>query len=492
VVQGLAQQVQGWGQRLFDAAQTTRHTLAWSSRLEHVDAFIAKEQVPLVARSRTAYGNNGVVHKFVKMMCRNVVGSTGIGMQAYAGNASYNKAIEQAFSQWGKACDSQKRLSWRALQEQVLRSLLVDGEAFVYFESTPDDFSLTVIDAQRIPATLCSDDTAKVTVVNGVEFDALGRAVGYYMTKKNIPREAYHRYGTPADYTRLDAKNVLHIFRPEFVGQKRGLPATKTCLQVLNQLDKYTYATLVNARNAANKGLILRSTLPVYDSPTSSVVPEGEEPTPQTPMTLSETGEVLILPDGYEPITHNPTYPTGEFPNFRKELLKEVASALDISYANVASDGEGTNFSTLRQFALDERDEYMVLQQVLIEQLCDPLYSQWLNWVMLKGVVSVPASAVNELRNVQWLGRRWAWVDPMKDSMATVTRLKSFTQSFTQAAREQGRDSTDLFKEIARDMETMKEAGIPDALIQRFFDIPVQTIVLDDTPTPSDDTEISF
>jgi lambda family phage portal protein len=188
----------------------------------------------------------------------------------------------------------------------------------------------------------------------------------------------------------------------------------------------------------------------------------------------TEEGEIMVLPDGYNAVTHNPTYPSGEFGAFKKEILKDASSGLDVSYASLASDGEGVNFSTLRHFTLDERDEYTLGQQTIIDDLCVPIYERWLEFALLKGLIKlngipVKVSAMEDLLNHEWQGRRWSWVDPLKDSSATMNNLRSLTKSFGQTIREQGRDPQDVYAEISKDLQDMAQAGIPQPAIDQFF-----------------------
>ena len=462
--------------RLFDASKKDRTALNWNTQLSHIDHVIRDDLSILVSRSRHAFSNHNAIRKFIKMRVRHVVGSQGITLQVYGQTPDYNQATEKAFAQWSKQCDIAGRLNFRQMQAAVVRGMDMDGEVFIVLHEDSQAFQIQLIDGQRCPSALMLERQNGNRIVNGIEVNAYGKAVAYYFTKEDTPLNAYRNFGSEADYTRIEADRVLHLFIPQFIGQKRGIPSTATALTNLYHLEKYTFATLLNARSGANKGLVLKSDFLVDADPVDSLDEEGNKVEENKPDTLQMTteGEIMILPDGYTPVTHNPSFPSGEYAAFKKEILKDVSSGLDVSYASLASDGEGTNFSTLRQFVLDERDEYTLGQQDLIDLFCEPIYERWLDYALLRGLIqsngrAIPASQKEDLLNHHWQGRRWSWVDPLKDSSATINNLRSMTKSFSQTIREQGRDPQELYAEIARDLSEMQNAGIPTPIIEQFF-----------------------
>ncbi len=457
----------GW-LRFFKAAQTTDGTLRWGRGLQHVDAVIASQLPALVQRSREAAVNSGYIAKFLAEQVRNVVGPNGVTLQVRGKNEKLNDEVEAAFRAWGRKADALRRHHFRGLQALVLRSVLMDGEAFVLLRQDPEGFSIQLLDAQRVPPALNHDFKDGRSVINGIEYDALGRPTAYYHTKADTPQAAYSNWGGVNNYQRLAAENVLHVFSPVYVAQKRGIPATATALTLLYKMDQYTSSVLANARSCANSTLMLKSETPLDMSIRDSFISEAAPPKPKL-MHLSEEGDVMVLPEGMTAISHTPRFPTGELAPFKKTVLQEAASGLDMNYASLASDGEGVNFSTLRHFTLSERDEYRMKQQLLIDQFLVPVYEAWLKAALLNGELKTSASHYNDLLNTTWQGCRWSWVDPMKDALATSEQLRSLTKSFSGAAREAGQDPGELFKQIARDIADMKAAGIPEALIQTFY-----------------------
>lgn len=223
------------GSRMYSSAKQTSTTLGWTRGLEHIDYVIKHKHRVLVARSRDAYSDNGTIVRFVRMMLRNLIGDTGFKLQVKHPDENVNRTIEALFKRWSRKgnCDVTGGLSFQMVCESVVRSWLIDGEAFVLEYDTRAGFQLEVLDAQRCPSSLVWESADKQTrIVNGIEYDEFNRPVAYYFMRSHAPREAYLNYLSPSHYDRIDASRVHHVFLREYVGQRRGIPALAAILIV--------------------------------------------------------------------------------------------------------------------------------------------------------------------------------------------------------------------------------------------------------------------
>jgi lambda family phage portal protein len=185
----------------------------------------------------------------------------------------------------------------------------------------------------------------------------------------------------------------------------------------------------------------------------------------------AEPGEFPVLPEGAELQEWNPAYPSGEFAMFNKAMLRGIAAGFGVLYNNLANDLEGVNFSSIRQGTLDEREHWKEMQEWLIETLIQPVFEAWLPRALLGGHIQVKGrplkpERIDRYAEVSWQPRRWAWIDPRADVDAAVVSKNNLLQSPGQIIREGGRDPSDVWREIAADIEEMRAAGIPDAFIQ--------------------------
>jgi lambda family phage portal protein len=462
---------------LFKAA-TAKKNDAWASTPIAPDAYITMHHTALVGRSREQWSNNDYVRAFIRLVRQNIVGPQGVLMQAKVKKASggldkqTNAALESAFCEWGRVgnCDVTGKLSWRALQSLVVETTARDGEFIVRLVhgelAGPLGFALQVIDPQRLPVTYENNkvDQNGNFIRHGIEYNRFGRAVAYHFSSTDENDSHYYQYAG-LGFVRISAEQVIHGFIHEQAGQKRGLPWASTSLFRLHHLQGFEDASVQNARAGATQmGFIEWE---------EGFGPEADDDAPlhidAEPLAFHE------LPEGARLKEYKPQYPSGEFATFHKAMLRGAAAGMGVLYNNMAGDLEGVNFSSIRQGTLDEREHWKECQQWLIETLCVPVYEAWLKYKLLDGGIvtdtgrQVPATKLNDCKNVCWQPRRWAWIDPRADVDAALSSMRGGLISPSMIIRDQGRDPETVFQEIAEDLKSMAQAGIPEELIELFI-----------------------
>jgi lambda family phage portal protein len=172
----------------------------------------------------------------------------------------------------------------------------------------------------------------------------------------------------------------------------------------------------------------------------------------QAPQISAEPGEFMGLPEGYTLSSWNPQYPHEQFGAFVKSTLRGISAGLDVSYHTLAGDLEAVNFSSARAGTLEERETWKGLQQWLIESLCEPLYTEWLQYALAAGALSpLPPSRFDKFNAALWQGRRWSWVDPMKDIQANAMAIEQGLTTRGRVIREQGGDPEEIWLELEKE-----------------------------------------
>lgn len=469
----------GLGARIFEASDQSRLTQDWLTMPVTAEWLIRKHQRILVARSREQATNNDYARAYVRMCRQNIVGPSGIQLQAQSRKSSKkldseaNKAIEAAWCRWGhrKNCDIAGTQSWRSIQSSCVASAVKDGEFMlrkIYGADAGEfGFALQILDPQRCHPQFDQYDLPNGAFIRaGIELNKYGRPLAYHFTVTK-ESDAFYNYSYAGfHYHRIPADEIIHGFLPEMVGQRRGLPWMATALLRLKHLGGFENAAIVNARVGASKlGFIQWKD---GRAPEFAATDEAEGLLGEIDGT---PGAFSVLPEGAEFREWAPQYPNGEFAPFTKHMLRSIAAGMGVSYNNLANDLEGVNFSSIRQGALDEREYWKELQQWLIESLIEPVFEDWLPRALLGGLIKaegrpLPAARIDAYREVTWQPRRWAWIDPRADVEASIAAKNSLLQSPGQIIREQGRDPGDVWSEIASDIEEMRAAGIPDDFIK--------------------------
>ena len=130
------------------------------------------------------------------------------------------------------------------------------------------------------------------------------------------------------------------------------------------------------------------------------------------------------------------------------------------------------NLSSIRHGVLSERDQWMELQESLIEAFALPIYERWLAHALLQQKITLqngsplPAGKRSKFLAVTFQARRWQWIDPAKDVKADTDAVDNLFKSRGQVIRERGRDPREVYAEIAADIVAMREAKIPENVIE--------------------------
>lgn len=435
------------------------------------DEIVDRNQRALVARSREQAANNDYGKAYLRMCRQNIVGSTGVQLQAQSMDDNgkldtlANQAIEEAFHEWGKRqnCDVTGEQSWRAIQSACVNSAAKDGEFMLRLvwgaDGGPWGFAVQQLDPQRCPVDMNNKDLPNGQFIRqGIRFNRYGRPLAYFFSTLD-ERESTYTFGGKW-YVEVPAEQVVHGFLRDIVGQKRGLPWMATGLFRMRQLGAMEEAAIINARVGANKLGFIKW----RDGYTPA-----EEYQENSVEVNSEPGEWTVLPEGAEIQETNPQYPTGEYAPFMKQGLRSMAAGFGVLYNNLASDLEGVNFSSIRQGTLDEREHWKDLQEWLIEQLIQPVFDAWLPRALLSGRIQVKGrplrpERIDKYSRISWQGRRWQWIDPRADVDAAVGAKNNGLTSPSQIIREQGRDPQSVWAESARDVRAMIDAYVAEGI----------------------------
>jgi lambda family phage portal protein len=250
----------------------------------------------------------------------------------------------------------------------------------------------------------------------------------------------------------IPAAEMLHLYDPDRVNQTRGVTWVHSVMVPAHMLGAYEESEAVAARIGASKmGLFERRSDSLAGDLASDPKPATMEANP---------GTFEIVPDGYEFKAWEPDHPTGQFPAFIKQMLRKIASGFSVFYNVLANDAEGVSYSTMRSFALVERDDWRSIQQDFIDMWRRPLYAAWLGMALLTGSLKLGTRDPSRYMAVRHRPRGWQWIDPEKEAKAAVLSIQNGLGTRTGFLAEKGEDIEDVFAELAREKELAKEYGL--------------------------------
>lgn len=395
------------------------------------------------------------IKQYLHLIEVNVVGHTGVSLQCRfkAKNGSLrakaNDSIEQAFAAWTEGrCDVTQTMSWVDIQTLVAKGLARDGEALVRIVRSPDinDFgiALQLLEPWQLDEN-CNQQAGygQSQIVAGVELNEWLAPV------------AYHIRGNTRGYerVRIPRRDILHIYKRDTAHQVRGFPWFYSAIEKTKILDGYIEAEMVAARVASCQGGFFE------ESEGSHYTGDGTNDDGDIIRTV-EPGQCERLPPGVKFVPYRPEHPTNAFDSFVKGCVRAISAGLHLSYPSISQDLTGVSYSSIRAGFIAERDYYKTLQTFLISHLCQPVYESFLEMAILTGKIKIPIENIDQFRRPRWLGRRWEWVDPLKDINANESAVKNGFKSRSEVCDEQGRDYEQVLIDRKTEQELEKKYGI--------------------------------
>jgi lambda family phage portal protein len=456
--------------RSFSGAIVSRLSAGWNATQTSVNYDLRTQLNILRARSRDLTNNNDYAKKFVQMVGTHVVGPTGFSLQVRVTEPDgrpdnlANTAIETAFAKWMKrgVCDVTGKMSFLDIQHLVAKTVARDGEALIRKVYGPDanahGFGLQVIAIDRLDVDRNEDLRGGNVIRMGVEMTRFGKPIAYHLRTRH-PGDGVYSLGDNL-FERIPADQIYHLFIAQEPEQIRGVPWMHSAIMRLQNLGGFEEAAVIAARVGASK-------MGFFSSPDGDGMPLADDTDDKGNLiTEAEPGVFNVLPPGYEFTGFNPDYPTANYEPFVKSCLRGIASGLGVAYNTLSNDLEGVNFSSIRTGVLEERDNWMVVQNWLIDAFLQDVFDQWLSQAMLAGQVvmpngsTLPLAKLEKFRAGQWQGRRWAWVDPLKDAETAVLLVNNNLKSRRDVIAESGRDLDDTWSQLQAETEMAAQMGL--------------------------------
>lgn len=444
----------------------------WLQALRSKDQEIRKDALALRSNSRRLANNNPYMKRYLRALGSHVVGPQGFTLQSlYATKAKvrrdpYASKNEAAFALWGQkgTCTVCGKFSWLGVVRTFVRTMAMDGECFLRIvRGYPNGFGLAL---QFLDADLL-DHTYTVTagrgqnaIVMGVEIDGYGRPVAYHFTDPASAQVSYPR----GRRVRVLASDIIHGMDPERAAQTRGVPWAASVMYLISMLGHYWEAEVAAARHESERTGFLKSPKGALEEgdEDSENFQMGVDPVDAArQMPASSSIAYVGVPAGVDIEIPDVKHPTTAFGEFSKAMLKGIASGLGVSYAALSSDLTEVSFSSIRTGTLEDREYYRELQGLVMESLCQRVYTEFIYMAVLKGVLTMPAGATFESFAAHtWEPRGWDWVDPKNDTMAKIASIDACLDTRTRILAERGLNFDDVVARLAEEKQALDAAGL--------------------------------
>lgn len=384
----------------YDAAANTVETQKHWRYADNLSAAAANSvSVRKTLRERSRYEcleNNSFAKGIVLTLANDTI-STGPSLQVMLPDSSASRMIEQKWRKWCKDV----RLASKLRTARI--SKVIDGETILLKGNNPrskNDVKLDfrVIESDQLATPFFADGLPNK--IDGIEFDDFGNPINYHILK-----------GHPGDRWPLNAlekedvdpDDIIHLFRAERPGQKRGIPELTPALPLFAMLRRYTLAVITAAENAADFSAILKTQSNAFDSAS-----DGIDDIDPFDFVQIDRGLMTSLPKGWEMVQFDPKQPTTTYTEFRNAILGEIARTVHMPKNKALADSSSYNYSSGR---LDHQTYYeanaIERTQWEIEAL-DRIFGWWLDEALMMDGYLPAIEPMDEIPKV------WRW-PPQRD-----------------------------------------------------------------------------
>lgn len=344
------------------------------------------------------------------------------------------------FERWAEDADADGRTDWWGLQADIVRGLFTDGEAFVQVIVSDDGPKLRLIPPELVDASLTRELGGGAQIVQGVEFDAAGIRVAYWVSPAK-PTDQFASYAAPI---RIPANEILHVMKPLAAGQVRGISWLAPVILSAGDFDILEDALLMGAKVAAlHAGFI--ENLNGTTGETYEADADG--------LTGIQPGGLHRLGFG-ETVKFNSPQQASDLGPFIRLQLQKLAAGLGLPEHLVSGDLTGANYSSLRAGLLPFRQRVEQIQYgTLVPQLLRPIWKHVITFGILSGEIAAPdfESYPRAYLSCSFLPPKPMQVDPAKQVQADVAELDAGLTSRRKLIAERGWSIEEIDAERAAD-----------------------------------------
>lgn len=437
-----------WYDAASDGDQNRKHWLPSAAGLSAGQCADAALRRTLRNRARYECDNNTYAAGMVATLANDAIG-VGPTLQAGLRSPTAATAVETLWWEWAEEVGLGDKL-WT-----MRRARAVDGESFLLLVDDEDMEHPVKMTCRVLEADYVADEGFALVGgphrVDGIEFDRSGRPAWYTVLDPSAGAGAL-----AGAALRVHASRVRHWFRADRPGQRRGVSEIQAALPLYAMLRRYTLAVLAAAETAAEISLVTTT-----DAPAD---PDDEDETGR-PEAFDEfeiaRNAGMVLPSGVKVQQLKAEQPTTAYPDFKTEIISEIARGLNMPFNVAAGNSAGYNYSSGR---LDHRIYYRALEidrTSCVRSVLDPVFRA----VMLAAGAAgaLPASAARLAGRVphEWHWQPPASIDDLKEANASWRRLLNGDLSLSQMCAERNLDWEEVAEQRAREAAKLRSLGLP-------------------------------
>lgn len=456
-------------QARYDAASNGRRMAGWNAPGTGPQKAIAG-LAKIRDRSRDAGRNEWAGASGARVMTTNLIG-TGIVARPKTKVKELKAKLVSIWDDWTEVADADGVLDFYGLQTLAAQTWFVSGECFarLRYRRLNDGLQVPIqvqlLEPDMLPLFDCDNwpNMAKGSKIRqGIEFDNLGRRVAYWMHREHPGDGSSVSVGI-SDLNRIQADQILHIFRPGRPGQIRGVPETAPILAKMREVMDFDDAVLTRQHIANLFTLFIKRPSPTdaegnIDPITGKAI---EYASNGAPMAALEPGISQELLPGEDVQFSAPPDSGANYAEFMRQQHLGMFAGEGVPYELGTGDIKDVSDRTLR-VRINEFRRYceQIQWQILIPQFCRPVRNAVSRAAQLAGLLGNEEAV--EFRRATWSPHGWAYIHPVQDVQAKKVEVDEGFRSRSSVITERGDDPETVDDERSEDDKREDDLGLVD------------------------------
>lgn len=443
----------------YEAASTSPRLANWNVSTGGPNTTISSSLTTMRSRSRDVARKNGLAYGGLETLVSNIIG-TGIKPQFTTTSPELNKQLASLWLKWTDESDADGRFDFYGQQALAVRSMLEAGDVFARLRTRrPGDVRTVPLQIQLLESEFCpvekTESIGNRIVESGIEFDAIGRRVAYWMYRNHPNDNNMARYFTNEPVP-IPASEIVHLANVDRPGRIRGEPWLARALIKLYELDQYDDAQLVRQKLAAMfAGFMTPSAdgkFGVQDDANSDGIS----------LASLEPGTLQVLEPGASMTFSTPPSPGDSYEVFMRQQNRHIAGSMGILYEQLTGDFSQVNDRTWRAAMngfLRRLERWQ--HSLVVYQFCRPIMLRWAEYAVLSGQIKLPAGIeVEDVARPKWLPQAHPYINPIQDLAAMRDSIRAGLRSRSEVVSERGYDAQQVDAEIAEDNKRADDLGL--------------------------------
>lgn len=410
------------------------------------------------------------------------------------------KTIEREFDLWAESYNSDFDGINYYGDNQALGylNMLLSGDFFfmpVWREAPEKDFPyelcIKLIDADLVRDPIGSQYNG-LDIQGGVEKNSKGVVVAYHIWDCYSDAFTISPKSTRVPvYDVTGRKQIHHVFDPERISQRRGIPLLANVADSLKQLTRLSEAELMGALVSSFFTVFVKDMSGLGSLMGPAMTPEEVElgggrygPNEAEVSARNEEdgndlemghGNIVYLDDKKDAVLADPGKVDKDFSKFWDSLAMQVCAGGNIPLEH-AMMHYTTSYTAARAASIDVWQYRLTARTLVSRKMNQPVYQEFLTEAAIKGRVQLPGffddyATKRAWSNAAWVGSGQGSLDPLREAKAAVINLNNYlTNHEEQYAEKHGGRWDSAMNKRAREEKLLKELELvnmpaPDEIV---------------------------